>query len=81
MQTNVVNLGFIHAPSLDQAAIAAILRNVYGLNKNSRTGNYFSIDLTSNWVQVANNFLEGIRNGQSLSSLLSYQFEKGLHDK
>lgn len=80
MQTDATNLDFIHAPSLDQAAIAAILRNVYGLNKHSGTGNYFSIDLTSNWVQVANNFLEGIRNGQSLSSLLGYQFERALHD-
>ena len=80
MQTDAANLGFIHAPSLDQAAIAAILRNVYDLNKNSGRGNHFSIDLTTNWVQVANNFLEGIRNGQSLSSLLGYQFERALHD-
>ena len=75
------NLGFIHAPSLNQAATAAILRNAYDSNKSAGTGNPFAINLSSDRVRIANIFLEGIRNGQSLSTLLGYQFERGLHDK
>jgi hypothetical protein len=74
------NLGYIHAPSLNQAAAAAILRNTYDSNKNEGSANPFAINLTSDRVRIANNFLEGIRNGQTLSALLGYQFERGLHD-
>lgn len=74
------NLGYIHAPSVDQASAAAILRNAY--DSNSGEGkNPFSVNLTSERVRLALSFLEGIRNGQSLSALLGYQFERGLHDK
>lgn len=75
------NLGFIHAPSLNQAATAAILRNAYDSNKSAGSGNPFAINLSSNRVRIAESFLEGIRNGQSLSALLGYHFERGLHDK
>lgn len=77
------NLGYIHAPSLNQAATAAILRNAYDTHKNNDVNNPnpFAIDLSSERVRLANQFLEGIRNGQSLSALLGYQFERGLHDK
>lgn len=77
------NLGHIHAPSLNQAATAAILRNAYDTNKTNDPANPnpFAINLSSERVRLANQFLEGIRNGQSLSALLGYQFERGLHDK
>jgi len=74
------NLGYIHAPSLNQAATAAILRNTYASNKNSGSENQFAINLTSDRVRVAKTFLEGMRNGQSLAALLGYQFERALHD-
>lgn len=79
--TDNSNLGYIHAPSVDQAATAAILRNAYDSNKDSGVNNPFAINLTSERVRIANDFLEGIRNGQSLSALLGYQFERGLHDR
>ena len=81
LQTDNTNLGYIHAPSLNQAATAAILRNAYDSNKSAGSGNPFAINLSSDRVRVAEIFLEGIRNGQSLSSLLGYHFERGLHDK
>lgn len=81
LQSDSKNLGFIHAPSLDQAATAAILRNAYDSNKDAGSGNPFAINLTSDRVRVAANFLEGMRNGQPLAALLGYQFERGLHDK
>ena len=74
------NLGYIHAPSLNQAATAAILRNTYDSNKDSGSENQFAINLTSDRVRIAKSFLEGMRNGQSLAALLGYQFERALHD-
>lgn len=81
LQTDSSNLGYIHAPSLNQAAAAAVLRSAYDSNRTAGAGNPFAINLTSNRVRIAAGFLEGMRNGQSLSALLGYQFERGLHDK
>lgn len=79
--TDTDNLGYIHAPSLNQASAAAILRNAYDSNKGKGEENPFAINLTSERVRIANNFLEGMRNGQTLGALLGYQFERGLHDR
>jgi hypothetical protein len=81
LQTDNKNLGYIHAPSIDQAATAAILRNAYDSNKSAGTSNPFAINLTSDRVRIAKSFLEGMRNGQSLGALLGYQFERALHDQ
>jgi hypothetical protein len=78
--TDKDNLGFIHAPSVDQASTAAILRNAYDSHKGSGTNNPFAINLNSERVRLANQFLEGVRNGQTLNALLGYQFERGLHE-
>ncbi len=73
------NLGFIQAPSINQATTAAILRNAYETNKDDNSQNAFAVNLTSDRVRLAQFFLEGVRNGQSLRALLGYQFERGLH--
>ena len=57
------------------------MRNAYDSNKSAGTGNPFAINLSSDRVRIADSFLEGIRNGQSLAALLGYHFERGLHDK
>jgi hypothetical protein len=75
------NAGYIHAPSLNQAATAAILRNAYLSNATSDHPQNFAVNISSERVRLAQGFLEGVRNGQSLSVLLGYQFERGLHDK
>jgi hypothetical protein len=75
------NAGYIHAPSLTHAATAAILRNGYLTHADDRNAELMSIDLSSERVRRAQWYLEGIRNGQPLSALLGYQFERGLHDR
>jgi len=75
------NAGYIHAPSLNQAATAAILKNAHLVNQDQGSPSPFAINITSERVRVAEGILEGIRNGQTLSALLGYQFERGLHDK
>jgi len=73
------NAGYIHAPSPDHAAAAAILRNAYvtqGANSDM-----MAVNLSSERVRKALWLLEGIRNGQTFGALLGYQFERGLHER
>jgi hypothetical protein len=75
------NQGFIHAPSLNHAVTAAILRNGYNANAGDENGETLAVNLSSERVRRALGVLEGIRNEQSLGALLGYQLERGLHDR
>jgi hypothetical protein len=74
------NGGFIHAPSLNQAVTAALLRGGYLANATPEAPDTLAVGLTSRRVRTALGLLEGMRNGQSLGALLGYQLERGLHD-
>jgi hypothetical protein len=69
------NLGLIHAPSINHATTAAVLRNGYVADDGR-----LAVNLTSRRVRLALEILEGMRNGQSLGALLGYQFERHVHD-
>ena len=75
------NAGYIHAPSLNHAAAAAILKNAYRVNATPANPDAMAVNLTSDRVRQAMTILEGIRNGQTLAALLGYRFERGLHDE
>ena len=75
------NFGRIHAPSLDQAVTAAILRNGHLANATPEAPDLLAIDLSSERVRWAQQTIEGIRNGQSLGALLGYRLERALHDE
>ena len=75
------NEGYIHAPSLNHAVTAAVLRNGYLSNATPKNPQTLAVNLSSQRVRLALSILEGIRNGQSLSALLGYQLERGLHDR
>ncbi len=77
--TSDQNLGHIHAPSLDQAVTAAILRNGYEAHKDAPGAATLAVDLGSERVRLAHRVIEGIRNGQALGALLGYQLERALH--
>jgi hypothetical protein len=74
------NGGFIHAPSLNQASAAAVLRAGYLSHARSNRPDALSVNLSSERIRRALFILQGIRNGQTLEALLGYQFERGLHD-
>lgn len=74
------NQGFIHAPSLDHAVTAAVLRNGHMSAADPARGDELSIDLSSARVRRALEIFEGMQEGQSLAALLGYQFERGLHE-
>ena len=74
------NGGFVHAPSLPQAATSAVLRNAYLSHASPRQPDLFNVDLSSARVRVAQTYIDGIRNGQSIAALLGYELERGLHE-
>ncbi len=72
--------GHVHAPSLNHATAAAILRSAYLTHADPSQPDRFAIDLSSARVRRAMAVVQGLRNGQTLEVLLGYQFERGLHD-
>ncbi len=75
------NQGYVHAPSLNHAVAAAVLRNGFISNASPENRKTMAVNLTSERVRTALSMLEGIRAGQGLADLLGYQFERGLHDR
>jgi hypothetical protein len=75
------NAGYIHAPSLNHAVTAAILRNGHLANAVPAQPGLLSVNLSSERVRQAVALLEGLREGQSLSALLGYRLERALHDR
>ena len=80
LQRDPSNGGFLHAPSLNHAVTAAVLRSGYLANATPETPDALAVGLSSRRVRTALDVLEGMRNGQSLAALLGYQLERGLHD-
>lgn len=75
------NGGFVHAPSLNHASTAALLRAGYMSHASAGQPTTMSVNLSSERIRRALFVLSGIRNGQRLEALLGYQFERGLHDR
>lgn len=72
----------IHAPSLDHAATAGVLKSAYNRHKFSSTdlNNPFSINLNSERIRKALALMENVRSGQDISTYLGYRIERYLHD-
>lgn len=75
------NAGYIHAPSINQAVTASILRNAYIPEASPQDPEVYKVNLTSERVRMALAIIEGIQQGQSLGALLGYQLERGMHDR
>ena len=75
-----LNQGYLHAPSLNQAVTAAVLRNGYLSNATPDDPGALAVNLTSRRVREAMSLIEGIRNQQELAALLGYRLERDLHD-
>ena len=69
---------FIHCPSAQHAATAAVLRSGDDATGDNPT---FSISMDSRRAQAAREILDGIRAGSDLATLLGYRFERSLHDR
>ncbi|WP_431047030.1 hypothetical protein ACQUSR_33195 [Streptomyces sp. P1-3] len=69
--------GYLVAPSMHHATTLAVLRSGW-LSHSDRQA--FGINLTSSRVRQALSVVDGVRSGQTLSALLGYRLERGLHD-
>jgi hypothetical protein len=74
------SLGYVHAPSLDHAATAAVLRSGHLAHRDA-AHEALEVTLTSERVRLATGLLEGVANGQPLAALLGYRFERGLRER
>lgn len=72
--------GFLHAPSIHQAQVAALLRNVH-LAHGGEDDGPFSISVTSQRVRLAQRIFDGVRAGRSLGAVLGYLVERDLHEQ
>ena len=72
------NYGLVHAPSLNQATTAAVLRSASVTEPNTTA---FNVDLSSTRTRDALWIIDGVRNGQSPAALLGYRFERALRDR
>ena len=75
------NGGFVHAPSLNHAATAAVLRSGYLANATPAQPGLMAINISSERMRLATSIIQGIRHGQTLGALLGYRLERGLHDR
>jgi hypothetical protein len=73
-----LNDGYIHAPSLQQATTAAVLRS--GALSHPEEQSTYAVSLTSRRSRIARWLIAGVRQGQNLGALLGYRFERALHD-
>ncbi len=80
LMSDPIGGGYIHAPSMQHADTAAVLRSGYLANAGQGNPETLAVNLSSDRVRIALTLIEGIRNGQSLGALLGYRFERGLHD-
>lgn len=81
IETDANNQGFIHAPSVNHAAAAAVLRAGYVSRSDSDRPETLSVNLSSERVRIAMQFIDSMRNGGDLASLLGYQLERALHER
>ena len=73
-------LGYVHAPSLAQAATAAVLRSGHLAHRDAEH-QALQIDLHSDRVRRAAKLLDGVAAGQPLAALLGYRIERALRDR
>jgi hypothetical protein len=73
--------GTIHGLSTTHAVAGAVLRNAYLTHASPGAREVMSIDLSSERVRLATDYLDGIANGQTLGAMLGYQFQRGLKER
>jgi len=81
VETAPEGAGYIHAPSLNQARTAAVLRNAYLSHAGGAQAEAMTVNLSSERVRRARGYLDGVRQGQPLGALLGYRFERLLQDR
>jgi len=73
---------YVHAPSPQQATTAAILRSGHKNHEDDEAvRDLLDIDLSPGRVRAARHVLDAIRQGQAMSDVLGYRFERRLLER
>ncbi|WP_173073275.1 hypothetical protein [Phytohabitans rumicis] len=80
-RTRPASEGYLHAPSVGQAATAAVLRSGYLTHAGAPLGQRLALDLTSRRVRLAVELAAGVHGGHQLGALLGYRLERALHER
>jgi IPT/TIG domain len=72
--------GYVHAPSPGHAITAAILAAGHLAHGEHDGHQPFGIDLSSGRVRLVQALVDGVRQGQSLATLLGYRFERAMQE-
>lgn len=73
--------GIIHAPTSAQAVASAAFKNAFLTRQEEERDNPFALKLTSDRIQKGLMFLDGLRTGQSLETLLGRRLENWLREE
>lgn len=79
-QTAAVLGGRVHAPSIDQADAAAVIRSSWLLGTESQRQAFSAVDLSAQRIDVAKEISAQHRAGTSLAIILGSKVERWLHD-
>ncbi len=71
--------GFIQAPSVAHASAAAMLKCAFDSHRADGGANAYATNVSSMRASRAQELIDGVHQGQDLSVLLGYQFERALH--
>ncbi len=77
---DVDSQGYIHAPTLDHARTAAVLRAAFAERRSQGAQAPLNIELSSERVRAAREILAGLVGGRSLAVLLGMRLERWLLD-
>lgn len=83
-ENNKSDGGIIHCPTPNQSLVATLFKNSFLTHQKESdpdSSNPFALNLTSDRIQKSKQFMEGIRQGQSIEALLGYRMERYLHER
>ena len=72
--------GFIHAPSMQLATTAGILRSAWLNHGDEDAASPLAINLRSGRLRDATRLFEGVAQGRSVGDILGQDFERAVHD-
>jgi hypothetical protein len=79
-QLSEIKGGFIHGPSLGQAAAVAVTLSAHISSAEGGVPEASKVNLSSDRVRRALRIIDGVRQGQSLGVMLGIQIEKALYN-
>lgn len=72
--------GFLHAPTMAQAATGAIMRSAWLGHGKANEESPLAVDLSSKRLRMADRLFSGVSQGREVGEILGQDVERALHD-